>query len=324
MKKVGVVIFVLVFMFVASFVSSQVVSNDDRDISILGCSDGDSAVGIGECLNGEFYCQADDTLFGVFDVAGATPNACAGFQTGEPKKICCPAGGQYSCTENADGDRFCIPTTKDCDEFTSKDECMNYAGTGNAGQCYWDENAETKAGEDLDEDGDMDGLCLPYSRGCYDYNEADCIADPQDVAENDPNCKYGESVSGGVSYVVSQDTCKCVWDESEESCGLTFNVTSVYGTTFDWSLCNFVLKITEPCKDGFEKYAYEAKYDDTMGLTGSVLPGDVGCGTRSGTRRCGESVVKVPFFDFVNFLAVVFILLSVYAFRNKIFIGGEK
>jgi len=269
------------------------------EVEIVGCNDTlEHFAQIYDCL-GNAYCASQDNLLDSFAVAGA----CARMQPFVPENpgdICCDLI-ENKCEDNGDG-FLCVPRVKDCSLYTEEGEDVCEVN-----QCYWDE---------------MNGVCVSFSRGCYDYTDStDCTDDVQNVAKEDPNCKYGEYQLGGNPYVVSRDTCNCVWvDTGVGACSLRYNVTMGYGDGSDHSLCSYLLNVTEYCEEGdigFEKYIYEATYNENSMPVSGLNPSDVACADRAGQRRCGVPVVKVPFFDFTNLILVVLCIFMIYCFRSK-------
>jgi len=335
---------ILLLSFVVVF-ADDYTSDADSYFSAEGCQvdEGGTSLlkgGLGSCMENRYFCKSDNNPQSVFDVPDACTKGTAyvdGVDT--PRDICCSGSQGYKCVYLEDYDAaepydffveedflagyYCVASLRDCSSFDNSDECENYnPKDGNAGQCFWDSNGEV--GGDIDGDGDTDGLCVPNNMGCYDYKtDSDCIGDAQNLSQNDVNCNAGGYSSGGVQYNVNQESCECVWDDGV--CGLRYNVTDPYGP--GKSLCTFTLKEnSEGCVDGFQDYLYVAHYDDSVsaGGLGNILPGNVACANRSGTKRCGEEIVKVPFFDFMNFLLVIVVLSGVYFFRNKIFIWCDE
>ncbi|NQU31751.1 MAG: hypothetical protein HQ521_00815, partial [Bacteroidetes bacterium] len=69
--------------------------------------------------------------------------------------------------------------------------------------------------------------------------------------------------------------------------------------------------------DGFENYRHIAIYDPNSMPVSGLLPADVGCANRTGKRRCGEAIVKVPFFNFVNVIFVILMIGLTYIALTK-------
>ena len=332
MKKEGLLVVVLLLFSVSVFAGTS--SDTDTELGIDGCTDYNEDIPldeqvvnfarVGECIpDANAFCAAQNTPLDSFSV----PNACSmgnPYGSGYSGDVCCGGiGGDYGCVvDNRNGADayYCVAALGNCEDFGTERLCLNDGATfdpngANVGQCYWDENRR---------------VCIPFSRGCYDYEDsADCDDDVQGVSVEDPNCKYGEFKVGGIPYVVSRDTCKCVWDDpdgilgnGDESCGLRYNITTSYGDGSRYSLCTFIHNIIEGCEEGdigFEKYIYISDYDESTMPVDGLLSSDVGCADRTGQRRCDVPIVKVPFFSFVNVLLVVLCVFMVYCLRTKFY-----
>ncbi|MBU0471591.1 MAG: hypothetical protein KKF65_03135, partial [Nanoarchaeota archaeon] len=163
------------------------------------------------------------------------------------------------------------------------------------------------------------GRCVSRSMTCYEYGEADCELDPLNVSRADPNCMSAEVMSVGEVFVISEESCRCYWDNggtpgvtTDDSCGLTYNITSAYGNNLA-GLCNYTLHSDGCGSDGFEQYKYNSSFINQNSI--DLIRGDARCVDRSGTRRCGQPVVKIPFFDNINYLIVLF-LISIFYLCN--------
>jgi hypothetical protein len=146
-----------------------------------------------------------------------------------------------------------------------------------------------------------------------------CVNLEVNVSIQDPNCRYGSSTSGGIEYVIPRDSCQCFWDSSANSgagaCGLNYSVVPGVGNDpFNFATCQFVFSSGE-CVDGFEDYSYTATFDNRT--LDDLLPGDARCLDRSGRRRCGEPIVKVPFFDGTNIIAIIILIVLFYVLAKK-------
>ena len=302
MKGVSLLLFlsVLIIFCYSSLVTSQE-SGSEVLIEIEGCTkvfrDGTQRyVRIGECLiqdNSAYYCKSHDLLLHTGEVA----NSCS-FGVGPgpddvyyPHFPCCPSG-THSCVADVGG-YFCRAATIDCSEL-DEEACIL-----DSGRCEWDD----------------DNGCSHRIGSCYGYkNQPDCDSDGSNVAQNDPNCRYGEVQSYGFTYAVEQSSCRCVWVDEENKCGLTYNITSSFGILSDVANCTFVLREGEECIDGFKDYEYVPTFSDN---SLNLLQGDARCIARSGRKICGEPVVRVYSFGFLNFLVVSLMLFFLYLYQNK-------
>ena len=309
MKK-GVLLVFLVFLLCSVFVLAQGSSNN-RTIGIIGCTDFDPNLSeqdqdvhfakVGECLlpDKREFCASNDNLQNVF----TTPNACSlGLPVlpqrgGDPDlaNICCPLD-LYTCDDDAvAGEFLCVSRTTICTDYVSEAECI-------ANQCPWD---------------NVTGTCMNPGNSCDSYgSEAACESDFQNLAFSDANCRSDEYEGAGVYLSVPRESCECVWDATM-GCGVRYNATNVYGSdTSKHSLCTFFTEVDE-CIDGFENYRHIAIYDESTILVSGLLPADVGCADRTGKRRCGEAIIKVPFFSFMNIVFVVLMISLIYFSLTK-------
>jgi len=319
MKKGGVILFVFLIFFVSLVVAES--SENEMQIRILGCSDGVNFASPGQCVGSTGWCSDFNVILDSFDVPnacsrGVSPSEVVG-GTPKPYQVCCPTKTHECISNNTDGVTsgtamvnnvgdafFCVPATKDCSEYPDKETCIE----DHYGQCAWNGTA-----------------CIPRSNSCYEYtDENSCNEDELNVSRFDPNCRYGETESSGIPYIISQESCKCFWNSTTSSCGLRYNITPSFGDGMSYSLCEYVFELTEGCSDGFETYTYKANYGGgTYGASNPVAAGDARCTDRTGRRRCGVPIVKVPFFSFFNVMMVLFLLSIFYVIKIKFFGGRE-
>jgi len=310
MKK-RVFLVCIVFLFFSVFVLGEESSND-RTIGIIGCTDFDPDFSeaeqdvhfakVGNCLlpDKREFCASNDNLQNVF----TTPNACSlGLSTlplrggTDPNlaNICCPLE-QYTCSDDASpGEFLCVSRTTICIDYDDEAECL-------VNQCYWDNTTSE---------------CFSPGNSCDSYSsQAACESDFQGLAFSDANCRADEYEGAGVYLTVPRESCECVWDATF-GCGVRYNATNVYGSdTSKHSLCTFFTEVDD-CIDGFENYRHIAIYDENNILVSGLLSADVGCANRTGKRRCGEAIIKVPFFNFINIIFVILIIALIYFSLTK-------
>ncbi|MGK0208861.1 MAG: hypothetical protein ACI83O_000120 [Patescibacteria group bacterium] len=319
MREGDLVIVLLVFLCMSVFVVGQ--SSTEVDIYLEGCAESFGGVikyaELGKCLEKRYYCNLDGVFEDVYEVA----NACSMQDTSPSdgstefaRGTCCDIGGAGSgqClfledvdATNGEGN-YCVSATENCEDFDGdEDACVAHENTG---QCYWD-----------------DPSCVPRVTECSDYiSGSDCDGDVQDISEDDPGCQEIQTVTGGVSIILKKSSCSCNWNTSvsgTKKC--TLNQTAV---TDDGSgnggvplgVCSRSLVLTETCDEGtggFESYTREASYAAESGTTISAEA--VGCVDTTGSRRCGEPVVKVPFFGGFEFLLSGIFITCMYCFMKR-------
>lgn len=308
--------FLAVFLFFYISVSSQT-SDSESLFSLDGCSmdfftGSSESAPVGGCIMKEWYCKDVGYLQNVY----YEPNACSMGRTDDNLRegenttvICCPLSS-YQCVRGRnpeDPDNYyCVPRLQDCSSYTSEIYGNEAKEICEDNQCYWDSRG--------------DGECVPMVERCSDYtNSLDCDSDYQNISRYDFGCNVGNYVGETYDFVVPEESCKCYWDPDRDICYINSSVINAYDNSIILGNCLRPMEILTSCDettDGFAHFVYRATWIPLLGGE-AINPADVGCIDRRTQRRCVDSFVKIPFFNYINFITLFFLLFGFYSMKSK-------
>ena len=244
---------------------------------------------VGGCFNGLWHCESVGELYYTLE-AGCDMEG----------EYCCPS--THLCDEGAGGGGVCELREYDCSHWTSSGDCEDY------GECIWFDNKCYNPTDD--------------ALGCSIYkNEPDCERDDwnrgRDGAGTAGRCK----TYTGAGYII-QEACECTWDEEDEKCFLEYTSSEHRYIDDDFNLSCRKFFTTGICEGGQQLVNWSVKTIPAMlsappvdsGLIGAGMDTDVymdmrrrdmGCINGSTIRSCGQPIVKVPGFSFINIFMVL-------------------
>lgn len=296
------------------YVPSGVSSGTTTNFILQGCevpTTGEN-IAVDQCSSdGLYFCKGQD----IPQYTIEEQYACSlGDQTGIPadRSSCCPAG--YECITSEDSSSYvegvttlftCVQRNRLCSNYTSEKECS-------AESCYWVE------GEDICLDPNDPSLsCSIYT------DEIPCEEDLNNFGRNGAGTEVcGTYTEDG--FVIPSGSCSCEWVGGE--CDLTYEIRpEISGSNLPLFKC---LKsfTTGACLDGFQDINWTAKpvnSETNVALSkpfSDVLSQAINsskCVSGVEERGCGEPLVKLPGFGFVNFVLAGLLLGLVYFFLER-------
>jgi hypothetical protein len=217
---------------------------------------------------------------GCYDENGRTEDG------GQTMTSCCPK--EYTCALNQFGAYACTISV------TSKLLCADFKL-----------NQDDCEGPLIN--GVRDGRFLIANHSIYVTENRICGVDTRNSAED----------GGRIYWNVTE--CYCRWNSTASKCDAISNTTRRYQNitipTFVYGTCTWTIDdgypVDECDSSGYLRYSFTGK------LEGSNYEGAEDCTKKEIQIPC-ESVTKLGFFDFINFIEAIFIIAFIYfVYVNK-------
>jgi hypothetical protein len=272
-----------------------------------------------------FYC--DDDLYNWTTAAEGLGCAMgdSDYDTTNNDTFCCPHGSFCNETGVDTGIFRCSNRAKNCFDQLTYDDC-----TANDMGCIWLADEEhANSGICVEGLGDFD--CGYYEKGANAADdEAACNADRFNLSKIGIGTGMcGETIQcADETYSIPVDKCECEWYDGADvgkKCQVKlvavqfFHQTGVNPNGFS---CSSSYELG-PCEEGQQlvNWTSQVPVADLIGFT----LGDenltkclaaIGCQDDSGTRSCGEPIIKLPGFSLFALFASLFIIGMYYYFRE--------
>lgn len=301
----------MIFLVLAgfSFVSAGGSSSGEVNFGFPGCPYGsEDKAGVGECFDeGQKFCAQDNLALSTFNDAGA----CLGVDGVEGGDDCCPSG--YFCREATaseedagyvEGEYYCMPLVDESCEDFEFGEC----GDKN---CCWV----------FTDDAKSEGVCKSKdSCGIYEI-ETQCAGDNCGCSE-DEDCDVGEiKIVGGKDYVV--EGCGCKWGENPDECIFGFDLAASFTdpsnpSNKDRYSCSKRYDCGE-CENGVMVCEVSATLRDKGDnvIVNEDTREEADCVNSTEEKVCGQPLVRLPGFSFVNVVLVLAGLVGFYFFKKR-------
>ncbi len=252
-------------------------STVERAFSLDGCKvTGEVGFSFGSCSNsGRYYCDSSGNVRDTLNYIGACDSLDSGY--------CCPSGYVCEVPSSSTGGKKCIPRTTQC-TYTSSSSC-----TGNS--CFW-----------------LNNRCYDpsdSSLGCSSYgtNSSACTRDVFNFGRKGLGTgSCGTYTLGG--RIILASSCKCTF--SNNSCKFEYSSIDTFNGASGAFKCIKSFTTSE-CLDGKQTVSWTVAPDG-----GSLSDWQAaGCVSGSTVENCGQPVVRLPGFSFINII-LVFMGLGVF------------
>ncbi|MCK4999847.1 MAG: LamG domain-containing protein [Anaerohalosphaera sp.] len=289
-------------------------SGTQANFTIKGCMiPGFGGLSSDSCSRyGYYYCDASGIGYDTIEDAGGCTEAGNANWRLDP---CCPDG--YECNDDTvAGDYKCVQTTDNCADNDNKVDCEKE-------RCIWITDP-TKA--DFCTDSLSDYSCSFYTNTGNNINEAqeNCKEDLYNLGKTGVGTeKCGTYVYDDallVDYLIPMDSCKCAWNS--DKCSLAIGgVPDVYGVNPENFTCFKSFTMGECTEAGTQDVEWDVEAVNSSAFSGlPQLEQDAalkatGCVEGSAERSCGDPIVKLPFFGFLEFAACCVIISMLYYFN---------
>jgi hypothetical protein len=289
-------------------------SDTETYFDFPGCRDNIASGQCGRESSPPFFCSDSGVELPVFESSpGSVANACQMGITASNPTPCCP--DTFNCVNEDDGvvEFYCTPQGFPCDHWETKDDCMLNDGDI-IRNCVWLWD---------DSSGD-DGKCVdPGTVSCADYwNYTSCDDDhysaaslnPTDTCSGDGVDECGMvAVPGNCDWEVDDEECRYV-------CAVEPSIVPFGDSPFRLECITSDSQLSD-CVDGKRTFNWTVEAnsvgDITGGCTADQLIENYNCKNGTKELNCGESLVQLPGFDYLNILAIVLILIAFYFLFRK-------
>lgn len=281
-------------------------SNTGTIFSVPGCSNSQVAnLPVETCSSsGRWFCTFNQEMFYTISSGGYTFDCANSDNLDLNGDVCCPSG--YTCeVEGSTGIGRCVVRTMSCSEYTNPTDCEN-----DEEGCFW-----------------LNDECVddPNQFGCGVYSSPGaCEADEFNLGQTGAGTDVcGSYTAGGM--LIPASSCLCEWDSDNDECDLVHEVIPEFCVGLG---CNDEYKCERfyqfgPCVEGRQEVNWTAdlfEVDNTAGTetlvpnsgTGASLRIDYFCESGDDERNCGQPIVKLPFFSFINLIVSVLVIFGVY------------
>jgi len=279
-----------------------VTSETTKNVQVAGCTigaNGEERLLIGDCSDSrEWACVDDNEAWNTFTMDRACSFNLDLDSNANNQSFCCLFG--YSCQlSDEDSNLICRPRLQDCSDFDDDEQaCID-------NQCYY-----------------FNGKCVEdiSALSCSDYtNRGNCEEDQYNLGkEGSGTAVCGQYTDDGL--LIPETSCYCFWNQSNR-CELHYNSTkSRYGDDGPKLFQCFKYFNNSDCADGKQIVNWTVSYDlGSLTLTQSELTArlqNASCYNGTQEKQCGQAIVKVPGFGFINVI-FVFFGLGVFYFISK-------
>ena len=285
-------------------VRTGVTSSTTKNLQVPGCNIGGTGgeqILINGCSDsGEWACISD----GYAENTLETDKACSfGYDLASAVDFCCPLGTICnSADDNNDRiyETICRQRVQDCSFFDGDEqECID-------NQCYY-----------------VNGKCVEdiSALGCSEYvSKQTCETDRYDLGKSGSGTAIcGQYTDDG--YLVPESSCYCFWNNSDK-CELHYNSTrSRYGTEGPNLFQCFKYFNNSDCVDGKQIVNWTVSYDPGLLIEPELTLRLQNASCYNGTqeKQCGQAIVKVPGFGFMNVIFVFLGLGIFYLISRKLY-----
>ncbi|MEI6058772.1 MAG: MopE-related protein, partial [archaeon] len=267
-------------------------STIDRTFSLEGCKVG-SRVGIplNSCSgDGVYYCDSS----GVARLTTEPNGACDSLGSGEG--YCCPTG--YSC-DLVSGVRKCVARASSCSNYNgSQSACTSHS-------CFW---LNTKCYNPTDP-----------SLGCSSYgsNSSACVKD----AFNFGRKGVGTGSCGTFTLdgkIILANSCKCAFSNDTHTCKFQYSAMDTFNSASGEFKCLKDFTTGECDANGKQAFSWTVSHEIISGSAPTQAELIAAkCTSDSVIKDCGQPVVRLPGFSFINIILVFMGLGAFYLLTRK-------
>ena len=304
--------FLLGLFFISSVIAGSF-SSTVTEYTLKGCAfdfEGtDISVSVGSC-SAAGYCYCTDELEGLSttDEGLGCARGNFDFDLEDGDRDCCPKG--MKCSKIAEGKFKCIDRTDNCVTQNNKHDCE-------AISCLW-LNITEKC---VDSASDL---------GCGYYNtQSACEIDEWNLGSEGVGtelCSAGTIECAGLIFSIMDDGCSCKWNNmlpDGKKCLTNIVATQKFFTDYpDVFECSTVYDLGD-CTDGTQNYSWIPNSSIISGFGNGTIPIPeeclmaLNCVNGSGTRNCGEPLIRVSGFSLFSLIVAVGLIGLFYFFKKS-------
>jgi hypothetical protein len=176
------------------------------------------------------------------------------------------------------------------------------------------------------------GCEITSRTSCFEYNlsKEDCeynsnFYSANKSVSNSVGISCGEIIYLNGSKMESVENCKCIWDEEDNTCGVSYDLKSVnfeedLNSVFSIGTCSiFVKNIVDSCSDtGFISRTYVGDWTWDVSNIEEIDPSNQhnNCTIITKSIVC-PAEIELPFFGIIGFILAIGIIFAVYYLFSK-------
>lgn len=283
-------IFAFILLILPLVVSQS--SSSEVNFTVPGCTLNGEKIGADSCsTTGRYFCTRTGQIWSTIEGGSNAGTACQGRVGGSQ---CCPSNMQ--CTSTG-----CVLSVNPCESYTNQDNCESN------GACAWIYNGNTN-------------LCRSRNAlSCSDYTTSNsCLNDSMYLGKSGvgtEKCRTNAYTTTGKLI----KNCRCFWNTTTGNCKLLYDINDLgpyIGTPAGFS-CEKTFQVAD-CIGGQQGVSWTANPVIGAGYTPTVEEiSQSDCLAGSKTLVCGENLIKLPFFSFINVISAILAISIIYLISLK-------